>query len=98
MVPGEPLAHFVVEAFAADFRIRNKDLGHDVTGLKNVFMFKVYLRQDEKFLQRQNSFSRCVDNFNLRIKRNQNGGEIRWMNDKARAASQNRVVAAIAGK
>src|SRR5215813_14575814 len=96
MIPGEPLANFVVEAFAAGFRIGNKDLCDDIAGFKNVFMFKIYLRQHEEFFQRQNSSPRYVDNFDLRVEGHQNGREIGRMDNETRASAEYGVIAAIA--
>ena len=96
MIPGEPLTHLVIEAFAACLGIRNEDLGNDLARLENIFMLEIDLRQNEKLFQRDHSLTPRVGDPDLRVESDERRGGVRRMNDIARPRAENRMITAIA--
>src|SRR5262249_31540382 len=96
VIPSQPLADFVIKAFAAGLWVRNKDFRDHVTGRQNVFVFEINLGKDKEFFQWNYFLSRRIHNFDLGVERNQDRRQVRRVDDKARAATKNCMIAAVA--
>src|ERR1051326_6904172 len=97
VIPRLALADFVVESLAAGLRQRHLKLRDDVRRAENVLAPGVHLRRHKKFLQRDRLFSGRAGDLDLRVERDQRGREIRRVDDVARAAAEDRMIAVVAG-
>ena len=96
VVPCLPLAGLVIETLAAGLRQRHLNLRHDVRRAENVLAPGVHLRCDEKFLQRHRFLARRSCNLDLGVERDERRREIGRMDDIARAAAEDGMIAVVA--